>query len=528
MKRLPQLLTCLVLLLAAVLLAPPADAKTLTWAADADINSLDPHARDETFTLGFLNNVYEGLVARGPKMEILPALAVKWEIAEPKRWRVYLRKGVKFAEGEPFTADDVIFSVKRSLSPGSGMKSSKLPYVVGAQKVDDYTVDFLLSAPNPILTSSWGNWFIMSKSWAEKNGIKEVPTLEEITKSAAATMANGTGPFKITKRQTDSVTEAVPNPNWWGTPKHNIDKVVFRPIGSAATRTAALLSGDIDVAIPVAPQDQARVQKAPKTKLLTGPELRTCFIGFDVGSNELVDADVKGKNPFKDRRVRLAFYQAIDVEAIHSKVMLGQSTPTAAIISPSFNAFPKHLKRYPYDPAAAKKLLAEAGYPNGFTLTMECPNDRYVNDERICTAVAGMLGKIGVKVRVFAMPKSQFFPRVQSPSHSVSLWYMGLSSANMDAAGTLEELAHTRVGNWGNWNGGKLSDEIIDRATEAAMTESDKPKRDALLKTAQDRIHDQVYFIPVHQQALSWGVRDTITLIQRADNVFEWKYVTIK
>jgi len=513
---------------AVALFALSVEAKTLTWAFLSDANSLDPYARDETVTLGFLGNVYEGLVARGPNMEIIPALAVSWENIEPKRWRVHLRKGVKFAGGEHLSADDVIWSLERSMSPGSNMKSSKLPSVIGAEKVDDYTVDFLLSAPNPILTASWGNWYIMSKIWAEKHGVKASPTLEEISKSYAATHANGTGPFIFTKRQTDAVTEAVPNPGWWGTPKHNITKVVFRPIGSAATRTAALIAGDIDVAIPVPLQDQSRVQKNKDTALLAGPETRTNFIGFDVGSDELFDSDVKGKNPFKDRSVRLAVYQAIDAEAIHNKVMLGQSTVTAAIISPTFNGFPKHLQRYPFNREASKTLLAEAGYPDGFQITMECPNNRYVNDEKICTAVAGMLGKVGIKVRVFAMPKSKFFGRVTSPDQPTSFWFMGLSSANMDAAGTLEELAHTRTGNWGTWNAGLMSDAKVDRLTEAAMTENDQTKRDALLKEAQDIIHDQVYFVPIHQQALSWGKRTNIDLVQRADNVFEWKYVTIK
>ena len=254
---------------------------------------------------------------------------------------------------------------------GHPAKSSKVPNVIGAKKIDDHTVDFLLSAHDPILPASWGNWYIMSKAWAEANGIKVNPTVEEISRSFAATNANGTGPFMFIKRQTDTLTEAVPNPNWWGTPNHDVTKVVFRPIGSAATRTAALIASDIDVAIPVPLQDQARVQENENTVLLAGPETRTNFIGFDVGSDELVDSNVKGKNPFKDRRVRLAVYQAIDAQAIHEKVMLGQSTVTAALISPTSNGFPKHLQRYPFDREASRLLLAEAGYPDGFDVTLE-------------------------------------------------------------------------------------------------------------------------------------------------------------
>ena len=270
------------------------------------------------------------------------------------------------------------------------------------------------------------------------------------------------------------------------------------------------------------------MQENENTVLLTGPETRTNFIGFDVGSDELFDSNVKGKNPFKDRRVRLAVYQAIDAQAIHERVMLGQSTVTAALISPTFNGYPMHLQRYAFDREASRKLLADAGYPDGFDVTLECPNNRYVNDEKICTTVAGMLSKVGINVRVFAMPKSKFFGRVTSADQPTSFWFMGLSSANMDAAGTLEELAHSRTGNFGTWNAGLLANDDVDRLTKAAMTETDQTKRDAMLKEAQDILHDFAYFVPIHQQALSWGKRASIDLVQRADNVFEWKYVTIR
>jgi peptide/nickel transport system substrate-binding protein len=518
--------TCLGL--AAGLYAVPSQAKTLTWSYQGDIATLDPHGVDQTFTLGVLSNVYEGLIERGPNMEIVPALATSWEVVEPTRWRFHLRKGVTFHGGEPFTADDVVFTVERSLSEGSRIKSSKMVSVKGAQKVDDYTVDIVLKNPNPILIADWGNWYIMSKEWAQKNGIGANPSLDELTKSYAASHTNGTGPFRVVRREADNILVAAPNDHWWDKAKHNLTEVVFRPISSPATRTAALLSGEIDVAMPVPLQDQDRVEKSGKTKVMAGPEIRVVFFGLDVASNELSGSDVKGRNPLKDLRVRKAIYQAIDMQSINRVIMRGQATVTAAMVPMQFNGFPKEMKRFPYDVAAAKALLAEAGYPNGFSMGLDCPNNRYVNDEKICTAVAGMLDKAGIKARVNATPMSQYQTILADPKVKKDMWFLGLSPGNIDANGLMQELVHSRTATWGIWNAGGVADAELDATIEAAIREGDKAKRDALLAKSQQIVHDQIYFIPLHQQALSWGVRNGIKLIQRPDDVLVWKYVVIE
>jgi peptide/nickel transport system substrate-binding protein len=518
--------TCLGLAISGV--AFPSQAKTLTWSYQGDIATLDPQGVDQTFTLGVLGNVYEGLIERGPNMEIVPALATSWEVVEPTRWRFHLRKGVTFQGGEPFTADDVVFTVARSLSEGSRIKSSKMVSVKGTEKVDDYTVDIVLKNPNPILISDWGNWYILSKTWAEKNGITANPTLEELTKSYAAGHANGTGPFKVVRREADNILVAAPNETWWGQKTHNLTEVVFRPIASPATRTAALLSGEIDVAMPVPLQDQDRVEKSGKTKVMAGPELRVVFLGLDVASDELAGSDIKGRNPLKDLKVRKAIYQAIDIQSINRVIMRGQATISAAMIPMQFNGFPKEMKRFPYDLAAAKALLAEAGYPNGFAMGLDCPNNRYVNDEKICVAVAGMLDKAGIKVRVNATPMSQYQTILADPKVKKDMWFLGLSPGNIDANGLMQELVHSRTSTWGIWNAGGVHDTELDATIEAAIREGDKTKRDALLAKSQQIVHDQIYFIPLHQQALSWGVRNGIKLIQRPDDVLVWKYVVVE
>ena len=507
--------------------ASPATAKTLTWSFQSDVATLDPMGVDQTFTLGVLNNVYEGLIERGPDMEIVPALAESWEVVEPTRWRFHLRHGVTFQGGEPFTADDVVFTVQRSLSDGSRIKSSKMISVSGAEKVDDYTVDILLKNPNPILIADWGNWYIMSKSWAEKNGIGAHPTLDELSASFAANHTNGTGPFRIVQHEADNVLVAEPNDHWWGQKKHNLTKVVFRPIASPATRTAALLSGEVDVEMPVPLQDQDRVEKSGHTRILAGPELRVVFLGMHLGSDELGDSNIKGRNPLKDLRVRKAIYQAIDEQAINRVIMRGQAIPTAAMVPSQFYGAAKDLKRFPYDPKAAKDLLAEAGYPEGFSLGFDCPNNRYVNDEKICTAIVGMLEKVGIKAHLNAMPMNQYSTMLADSKIKKDLWFLGLSPGNVDANGLMQELVHTRTGSWGIQNGGLLSDPALDGIIEAAIRESDTAKRDALLARSQQIVHDQIYFIPLHQQPLSWGVRNGVNVLQRPDDILMWKYVTI-
>ena len=325
-----------VLAAAMVVGANTADAKTLKWAFQGDAQSLDPQSLNETFTLGLLGNVYEGLVRRGPDLDVQPALATKWEVVEPTRWRFSLRKGVKFHNGNAFTADDVVFTYQRTIKPGSDVKT-RMATVKDVVKVDDHTVDFITSVPNPILVAEWATWYIMDKEWSEANGAADPTDIANKKENYATRHANGTGPFIIKSRETDVKTVMVPNPNWWDTPKHNLTEVIMTPIGSDATRVAALLSGEIDMMYPVPVQDMKRINADANTSVLAGPELRTIFLGFDQERDELLYSSVKGKNPFKDVRVRKAFYQALNLDAIKKKVMRGLSDPSALMISPKLS-----------------------------------------------------------------------------------------------------------------------------------------------------------------------------------------------
>ena len=386
----------------------PASAQTLRYANQGDLKSLDPYTLNETTTHAHLGQVYEGLIARDKDLKIIPGLAESWETPEPTRWRFHLRKGVKFQNGDPFTADDVVFSADRVRAKGSNLQT-RIAADAKVVKVDDYTVDFILTSPNPILHSQWDTWYIMDKKWAEANNAAEPTPAAATSPSFASLNANGTGAFIVESHQPGVKTVFKPNPNWWRKPEHNLKEIVFTPIGSDATRVAALLSGEVDIIEPVPIQDIGRVDSSPNAQVLKGPELRTIFLGMDQTRDELLYSNIKGKNPFKDVRVREAFFKAVDIELIKTRVMRGLSTPSALMIAPQLFPLSKDFTRPKFDPDGAKKLLTEAGYPDGFEVTMDCPNDRYVNDAAICQAVVGMLARIGVKVTLLAQPKATVF-----------------------------------------------------------------------------------------------------------------------
>jgi len=518
-------------LVMSVALALPAWSTTLKFAFQGDAKSMDPYHFNETFQLGFQGNIYEGLIRRGPNLEIEPSLAERWEVMDPTRWRFYLRKGVKFHDGTPFTADDVLFSAKRVRAEGSDLKT-RLGKDTKVVKVDDYTVDFITSAPNPILYVEWGTWYIMSKSWTEKNKAVNPQSATAETENYATRHANGTGPFKLVSHEPGVKSVCEPNPDWWDNPnkEHNVSKVIFTQIANDATRVAALLSGQVDMAYPIPVQDMKRVDGNANTRMLVGPELRTIFLGMDQHRDELLYSSVKGKNPFKDKRVRQAFYQAINIEAIKKKVMRGLSEPSAMMVAPGIQGGgnPK-FKRLPYDPAAAKKLLADAGYPDGFEVGMDCPNDRYVNDEAICLAAVSMLAKVNIKVNLLAQPKAKYFPKILAPKMDTSFYMLGWTPGSFDSWNPLFNLHGCQDDSGrGKFNMGRYCNPDVDALAVKILSETDKAKRDALIEEAWTMTINDVAYIPLHQQALAWGVSDKVELKQRPDNQFAWRHVVIK
>src|SRR5882757_164665 len=353
-----------------------AETKTFRWSNDGDPTTMDPHARRDGFVTSFDMNMYEPLLRRDRNLKLEPALATEWSNPGPTTWRFRLRHDVKFHDGTPLTADDVVFSMQRAVATGADV-AALLTTVKEVKKIDDYTVDFLTDGPSPILPNYLVGVAIMSKSWCEAHGTTFAASHEE-KENYATRNENGTGPFILKDRQVAVRTVLVKNPAWWGLKDQpiDIDEVVFTRIANAATRAAALLSGELDMIYNVPLQDVERIRGTPGMKIWQTPELRTIFLGMDQSRPELLESNIKGKNPFKDQRVRQEFYQAIDEDAIKTKVMRGFARPTALMVGPGVNGFDLALdKRFPSDPAAARKLLADAGYPNGFEVGFDCPND---------------------------------------------------------------------------------------------------------------------------------------------------------
>ena len=347
-----------------------ASAVTLRVGNQGDALAMDPHSLNESLQLTVVGNVYEPLVSRDRDYKLTPALATDWKQTSPTVWRFNLRKGVQFHDGTPFTADDVIFSYERAKGEGSDMKSY-VGQIKEVKKIDDHTVDFILNNPFPILPELFTQWHMMSKKWCETNQATRPVDRRKGIENAASFRANGTGPYRVRERQPSIRTTFSRNGNYWGKIDGNVDEVIFNVIGNDSTRVAALLSGEVDIMEPVPVQDVARIQGNAKLKVLQGPELRVIFLGMDQKRDEVLFSSVKGKNPFKDKRVRQAFYQAIDIEAIKSRVMRGAATPQAVLLPPQVKGFAPDLsKRLPFDVEAAKKLMADAGYASGFDLKM--------------------------------------------------------------------------------------------------------------------------------------------------------------
>jgi peptide/nickel transport system substrate-binding protein len=368
---------------------------------------------------------------------------------------------------------------------------------------------------------------MMSKKWAQANNSAMPQPATGQQMNYAALHENGTGPFTIAEHQAGVRTVFKPYANWWDKPEHNFDEVIFTPIANDATRVAALLSGDVDWIDPVPLQDIARVNANPGTQVPTAPELRTIFLSFDQMRDELRASNVKGKNPFKDVRVRKAFYQAIDIEAIKSRVMRGLATPSALLISPLLFSRAGEFMRWPYDPKEAKKLLTEAGYPDGFEVTMDCPNDRYVNDEAICQAVVAMLARVGVKINLLAQPKVKYFGKVlASGGYDTSFYLLGWTPGSFDSWNIFRNIVGCRdeKGKGGQFNLGGYCNPKIEELRDKIQVETDKTKRDDLIAQAFRIEHEDVSHIPLHQQVLVWGVSKKVHVVQRPDNeiLFYW------
>ena len=523
-RRLIKMLASVCALSLAVM-ACVAEAKTLRWASKGDVFTMDPHSQNNGLTNDMSDHIYEPLVTRGKTMAVEAALATAWTQINPTTMRFKLRENVVFHDGAAFTADDVVFSIGRALEKTSDF-SAYMQGIKGARKIDAVTVDIITDGPTPTLLDQLTEVRLMNKAWALKFKAQRPQDYKNKEETYTARHANGTGPFALKAREPDVKTVLVANPRWWGKLDPSITEVVYTPIKSDATRIAALISGEIDLVLDPPVQDLTKLKENKAIKILEGNENRTIFLNVDQGRDELLYG-TKGKNPFKDLRVRQAMLLAIDVNAINKTVMRGLSLPTMSLIAPQIRGYTKDIEQRPApDLVKAKKLMAAAGLANGFDVTFDCPNDRYINDIQICTAITGMLAKIDIRAKLNALPVTLYLPKLQKGD--TSMYLLGWGVPTFDALYTLQSILRTHTtGSDGNWNFSGYSNPKVDAIIEKLKTETNFRKRAELTREALLLDQADVGHIPLHHQVIPWAMRSNITVVHRADNRMHAKWAII-
>jgi peptide/nickel transport system substrate-binding protein len=507
-----------------------AEARTVRWAASGDPNTMDPHSQNVGTVTMVLQQIYDALISRNQQLGLEPGLATAWTQEEPTRWRFTLRPNVRFHEGEAFTSDDVVFSITRALAPTSNF-GIFVDTIERAVAVDALTVDIITKAADPILPNKLASVYMMSRSWSERNNAARPQNTRQREEMHTTRNTNGTGAFRLQAREPDVRTVLVRNPDWWGwqvpTNTGNVTEIVFRPIASDATRVAALLSNEIDFVMDPPLQDLARLRNSQGLRVLEGPEVRTIFLAMDVARDELLYSDVRGRNPLRDVRVRRALYQAIDIQAIHRTIMRNQSVVTGTLFPEQVNGYAREEDvRLPYDQARARALLAEAGYPNGFEITLDCSNNRYINDEQICQAIVAMWARVGIRARLNAMPLGPFFAKIQRDD--TSIYMLGWGVPTLDALYSFQSLLATRNGAQGDgiWNYGRYSNPAMDVLIQRMKVETGDA-RNATIREALRLYREDVPHIPLHHQMIPWAMRSTLTIPHMANNqpYFRWAVV---
>ena len=512
---------------AASLLAGAAQAKTFKWTSASDIPTWDIHSQNNALANGIHAAVYESLVYYNSRtFKVEPVLATAWKQVTPTQMRFTLRSGVKFHDGTPFSADDAVFSLQRAMSKTSNF-SVYAQGITKVEKVNANTVDVFTDSPNPVLLNQLTELRMMSKAWSEKNNTTAPKDIKTQDENFAHRNTNGTGPFVLKQWQPDQRMVLAKNPGWWGKAEGNVTEIVYTPVKAVATRMAALLSGEVDFVLDPSPQDLPRVRADAKLMVMDGVENRTIFLGMDQHRDELPGSDVKGKNPLKDVRVRKALYQAIDIDTITRVTLRGLGQATGAMVAPQVTGWTKEVhQRLPYDVKASQKLLADAGYPNGFEVDFACPNNRYINDEQICQAVTAMWAKIGVRAKLRTQPLSTYFPMIQR--FEASIYMLGWGVPTFDALYSTQSLLRSvGAGGDGNYNLGRYSNPQMDALVERTKKETDLKLRTQLLTRSLQQSNDDVSHLPLHNQVIPWAMKKNISVVHRADNRLDWRLVKV-
>lgn len=487
----------------------------LRWSSSGDALTMDPHAKNETPTINMNRQIYDTLIQRDADLAMEPGLAVSWKPLNQTQWEFSLRQGVTFHDGSAFTAEDVKFSIERAAAKTSDFKTY-VTTIESVKIIDDYKLLITTKMADPILPSYLTFVFMMDKSWAEKHNVLSPQDYNASEETYAVRHANGTGAYILADRKPDLKTVLRKNPNYWG-PKAQIEEVIHTPIKSEPTRIAALLSEEIDFVLDPPIQDLKRLERDERIKVESTPQIRTLFLGMDQRATTLRSNPELGGNPLADKRVRQAMYMAIDIKAIQQKIMRGLAKPAGIVTAPGVHGYTAALDtRLPYDRKKAMALLKEAGYPEGFKLRLDCPNNRYINDEEICQAVVSMLSRIGVKATLNAQPKSIFFKTVGN--NESDFYLLGWGVATLDSEYVFRYLLHTRSDKIGTWNRANFSSVEVDQLITQIQQEVDLAKRDKMIEQVWQITKDDITYLPLHHQVISWAMSENLDLPIRASN----------
>lgn len=510
-------------LLLSVVLPAAAQPRILRVASANDPQTMDPHAVALLYHTRVVHQIYEGLVSRDEQFRLQPALALSWAPVDAKTWRFKLRSGVKFHDGSEFGADDVIFSIERALHPNS-QRAQQMRGVQGARKVDALTVDVLLQTPDAVLPEKFWLVAMMSRAWSEKNQVTKPQDYNAKQETFAVRNAMGTGPFQLKRYDADVRTQLTTSPQWWGRASHpgNVDEAQFLVIQSDATRLAALSSGQLDLILDPPFQDVARLRQDRGLKLLESTDIGTQYLAFNQHLPELPGSNIKGRNPFKDQRVRRAVYQAIDMDLIVRQVLRGQAKSTGSHIAPQLDGYlPELESRLPYDPAAARSLLKEAGYPNGFSTAFDCVNVSY--RQAVCQAIAAMLGRVGIKAAFQTSPSALFFPKLTQAT--ISLAEFGWAPGG-DPWGMLHAIVRSHDGSSaGVFNAGRYSDARLDALIDAIRIEPDLERRRQRVGDALRLMQADLPLLPLYRVSHIWAMRPQVQAVQWPNAVLDLRWV---
>ncbi|MCC6194108.1 MAG: ABC transporter substrate-binding protein [Burkholderiales bacterium] len=501
--------------------ALPLSAANLTIALGTDVTAVDPHYHNLTPNNNVAAHIYGYLVDRNEKSQMIPGLATEWKAIDPTTWEFKLRKGVKFHDGSDFTAADVVASIERvpkvpnSPSPFTAYTKQ----IAKIEVVDPYTVRFKTTLPYPLMPSDMSQVAIISKQFAGAS-------TDDFNSGKAAI---GTGPYKLAKFTKGDRLELARNDAYWGG-KTPWDKVTLRIVTQDAARVAALLAGDVQVIENVPTADVAKLKGDKKLAIFRQVSDRLMYVHMDSDravTPTLATRDGKplDRNPLKDPRVRKAMSMMINRPAIVERVMEGEAIPAGQLVPDFLFGASKNIKVQAYDPEGAKKLLAEAGYPNGFEITLTATNNRYVNDAKIAQAIAQMWTRGGLPTKVNAMPSATFFP--QATDLKFSVLQAGWSTGTGESSSSLKALLMTfnKEKGFGTANRGRYSNTKVDALTEDALQTVDDVKREAYLQRAAEIAMADTGLIPLHFQVSLWATRDGIVYAPRVDEQTRaWKF----